>query len=67
MQKKYANLILHILCSIITFNIEIKQDEKLKHIKNINFVSAVTNIRNYLKNIIDSMEIIAVIKKFWSR
>lgn len=51
------------MCSIITFNIEIKQDEKLKLIKKINFVAAVTNIRNYLKNIIDSMEITEVIKK----
>lgn len=63
-QEIYANLIMHNLCSIITFNIEIEQNAKLKHIKKTNFAVAVTNIRNYLKNMIDSKEIIVRIKKF---
>lgn len=63
-QEIYANLIMHNLCSIITFNIEIEQNTKWKNIKKTNFAVAVTNVRNYLKNMIDSKEIVARVKKF---
>lgn len=63
-QEIYASLIMSNLCSIITNNVVLDKKDTVKYDVKTNFAVAVTNIRNFIKKLIDENELILRIKKF---
>ena len=63
-QEIYAAILLHCLTNIITERIEVDQSDKRKHTYKVNLSTAVTNIRLWLRKLIDTEELIKRIKKY---
>ena len=63
-QEIYAVILLHCLTNIITERIEVEQSDKRKHTYKVNLSTAVTNIRLWLRKLIDTEELIKRIKKY---
>lgn len=62
-QEIYAAILLHCLTNIITERIEAEQSDKRKHTYKVNLSTAATNIRLWLRKLIDTEELIKRIKK----
>lgn len=63
-QEIYAAILLHCLTNIITERIEAEQSDKRKHTYKVNLSTAATNIRLWLRKLIDTEELIKRIKKY---
>lgn len=63
-QEIYAAILLHCLTNIITERIEIEQSDKRKHNYKVNLSTAVTNMRLWLRKLIDTVELVERIKKY---
>lgn len=63
-QEIYAAILLHCLTNMITERIEIKQSGERKHTYKVNLSTAVTNMRLWLRKIIDTQELVKRIKKY---
>lgn len=63
-QEIYAAILLHCLSNIVTERIKVKQEDHRKHKYKVNFSTAVTNIRLWLKRMIDTKELIKRIIKY---
>ena len=63
-QEIYAAILLHCLINIITERIEIEQSDKRKHNYKVNLSTAVTNMRLWLRKLIDTVELVERIKKY---
>lgn len=66
-QEIYAAILLHCLTNIITERIEIEQSDKRKHNYKVNLSTAVTNMRLWLRKLIDTVELVERIKNIWPR
>lgn len=63
-QEIYAAILLHCLTNIITERIEIEQSNKRKHNYKANLSTAVTNMRLWLRKLINTVELVERIKKY---
>lgn len=63
-QEIYASLIMSNLCSIIANNVVLDKKNDAKYDVKTNFAVAVTNIRIFIRKLIDENELIIRIKKF---
>ena len=63
-QEIYAAILLHCLTNIITERIEVEQSDKRKHNYKVNLSTAVTNMRLWLRKLIDTEELMKRIKKY---
>lgn len=63
-QEIYAAILLHCLTNIITERIEIEQSNKKKHNYKANLSTAVTNMRLWLRKLINTVELVERIKKY---
>ncbi len=63
-QEIYAAILLHCLSNIVTERIEVEQENQRKHKYKVNFSTAVTNIKLWLRKMIDTKELIKRIKKY---
>lgn len=63
-QEIYAAILLHCLTNMITERVEIKQSGERKHTYKVNLSTAVTNMRLWLRKIIDTQELVKRIKKY---
>ena len=63
-QEIYAAILLHCLTNIITERIKVAQSDKRKHNYKVNLSTAVTNIRLWLRKLIDTEELIKRMKKY---
>ena len=63
-QEIYAAILLHCLTNIITERIKIEQSDKKKHNYKVNLSTAVTNMRLWLRKLIDTVELVERIKKY---
>ena len=63
-QEIYAAILLHCLTNIITERIKIEQSDKRKHNYKVNLSTAVTNMRLWLRKLIDTVELVERIKKY---
>lgn len=66
-QEIYAAILLHCLTNIITERIKIEQSDKRKHNYKVNLSTAVTNMRLWLRKLIDTVELVERIKNIWPR
>ena len=66
-QEIYAAILLHCLTNIITERIKIEQSDKKKHNYKVNLSTAVTNMRLWLRKLIDTVELVERIKNIWPR
>ena len=66
-QEIYSAILLHCLTNIIAERIQIEQSYKRKHNYKVNLSTAVTNMRHWLRKVIDTDELIKRIKNIWSQ
>ena len=63
-QEIYASILLYNLSNVVAQQIEIPSDSKTKYEMKINYSTALTNIRKWLKKNISTKELIKRIKKY---